>query len=124
MKSKRKADMKMKTASRDRGGKCVCVFAGGEPGSLPASQAELEGPCWGWRVQASPLPPSAYWSKLGKKGGVERGRGKRGRERKTPRENRKRRRDAGKRWKETDSHGRKRRRRRRMMLMQKERWRR
>ena len=43
------------------------------PGSLPASKAELEGPCWGWRVQASPLPPPAYWSMLGKReeGGME-----------------------------------------------------
>lgn len=43
------------------------------PGSLPASKAELEGPCWGWRVQASPLPLPAYWSMLGKRkgGGME-----------------------------------------------------
>ncbi|KAF6735223.1 hypothetical protein FQA47_011130 [Oryzias melastigma] len=47
------------------------------PRRLPASQAELEGPCWGWRVQASPLPSPAYWSMLGnsKAGGEEEGEG-------------------------------------------------
>lgn len=55
---------------------CACV--GGMPQRLPASQAELEGPCWGWRVQASPLPSPAYWSMLGnsKAGGEEEGEGK------------------------------------------------
>lgn len=48
---------------------CACTHVGGVPGSLPASKAELEGPCWGWRVQASPLPPPAYWSMLGKREG-------------------------------------------------------
>lgn len=53
---------------------CLCVCAGGVPGSLPASQAELQGSCCGWRVQASPLPPLAYWSMLGeRKGGGRRG---------------------------------------------------
>lgn len=30
------------------------------PWRLPISQAELEGPCWGWRVQASLLPLLAF----------------------------------------------------------------
>ena len=71
---------------------CVCVCVGGVPGSLPASQAELEGPCWGWRVQASPLPTLAYWSMLGKRGGD----GGRERERPRERESWKRRKDRGK----------------------------
>lgn len=56
----------------------VCACVGGMPRRLPASQAELEGPCWGWRVQASPLPSPAYWSMLGnsKAGGEEEGEGK------------------------------------------------
>lgn len=67
---KEKIEGNRNTTDNDRKqtrGKKLCVFAGGMPGSLPTSQPELQGPCWGWRVQASPLPQPAYWSMLGKK---------------------------------------------------------
>ncbi|CAB1427971.1 unnamed protein product [Pleuronectes platessa] len=64
-------------SERDWSGKVVVVMRfvrlKGMPGSLLASQAELEGPCWGWGVQASPLLPLAYWSMLGKSEGGGRG---------------------------------------------------
>lgn len=68
------------------------MCAGSVPGSLPASQAELEGPCWGWRVQASPLPSPAYWSMLVKKEG---GGNEREGEKQRPQEKGKRRRKRG-----------------------------
>lgn len=87
---------------------CVCVCAGGVPGSLPASQAELQGSCCGWRVQASPLPSQAYWSMLGKREGGGRRGGVvwRAGERETPREKGR----GTEKEVETDSHGRERRR--------------